>query len=106
MAEPLPNTNGVVQLVKEKGREYLAISVPAVLVVTIIGTLTAWWSQSQTNALLIARMDHLEVSGRATELRLSRTEEATEQLPAVAAELSATTRAVNRLEDRATWSVK
>lgn len=97
MAEPIPPPSGMVQLVREKGREYLGVSQPALLIAVVVGTLTAYYNQLQTNGSLMTRIDKLETIVADQSERLSTVEESTKQIPSLATELSTTTRGVDRL---------
>jgi hypothetical protein len=97
MAEPIPQLSSAFQTIRERGRDYIGITVPALLTATIVGTLTAWYTQVQTNVELQTRLDRAEATIIVQEERIRKTEDATQQLPALATELSNTTRGVDRL---------
>jgi hypothetical protein len=97
MAEPIPQLTSALQTIRERGRDYIGITVPALLTATVVGTLTAWYTQVQTNTALIVRLDRAESALIVQEERIRKTEDAVQQLPALATELSNTTRSVDRL---------
>ena len=97
MAEPIPQLTSALQTIRERGRDYIGITIPALLVATVAGTVTEWYTQVQTNMALIARLDRAEAALMVQEERIRKTEGAVQQLPALATELSNTTRGVDRL---------